>query len=93
MQSNPVFQRLNNHIKLMFGVVVRHHLDARGIKHKFAATAIGVKPEYFSRVLKGQDFLDDKAICAIAKLLGISVNELMSGVLYSNNLADFVQGE
>jgi plasmid maintenance system antidote protein VapI len=91
--TNPVFKRLNNHIKVNFGAIVTNHLATRGIKHNFVARQIGVKPEYFHRVLKGQDFLGDEALYKLAELLGMELEALLFDVYYSQNLADYVESE
>lgn len=90
---NPILKRLNSHIKRDFGLILRAELDKRGIKYSFVADKIGVKRSFFHRVLTGDDFLNDKAITTIAGILGLTPHELLLPIIFSNNLADYLESE
>lgn len=88
--TNPIFKRLNNHIKRNFGAYITAKLKERGIKHKFVAEKIGIQPAYFHRVLKGQDFLVEDALYKLADVLGEDVESMLNTIYYSQNLGDYL---
>lgn len=89
----PVIPRFKRLVSLQLGAIIRYRLKEKGIKHNFVAQKIGISPAYFKRLLDGDEFPSDTAIETVAEILGLTPHELCLGVVYPNNLAEFIESE
>ena len=65
---------------------IRHYLDFRGITQKELANELGTTESMISRYLDGINMMGAYTLMRIAKILGISVNDL---IVFDRNVNDY----